>query len=80
LAVGAGLGIPIVLLFAMMFMSRSDTAREAVRRAERQLGGNFRYVVTAMKTSSGATGLNVNATVAAYNDEEIRSIQLQWNE
>lgn len=79
-AVGAGVGIPVILLIAMTFMSRSDVAREAVRRAELQLGGKYRYVITALKTSSGAKGTSVNATVAAYNESEVRSVQVQWSE
>jgi hypothetical protein len=80
LAVAMGVGIPVLGLIVMAVMSRSDTAREAIRRAELQLGGKYRYVITGMKTSSGARGTTVNATIAAYSDSEVRSVQLQWSE
>jgi hypothetical protein len=80
LAIGIGVGLPIFMLVVVALMSRSDTGREAVRRAEQQLGGTYRYVITSMSTSSGAKGRDVRASVAAYNDLEVRDVEVQWSE
>lgn len=78
LVVGAAL--PVLLVIILRFMVRSDTAHEAIRRAGQELGGQYQYVVTSMQMSSNRQEKSVVAVVPAYNDSEIRSIQISWKE
>ncbi len=79
-AIAAGIILPIALMALLSIMFRGDTAREAMRRAEQQLGGNYHYVVTNMQMSSNMTDKIVVAIVSAYSDTELKSIQVRWKE
>lgn len=78
LVVGALL--PVLLTVLLGLMIRSDTAHEAIRRAEEQLGQRYRYVVTSMQMSSNMQGKSVLAVVTAYDDSEIKRVQIRWKE
>lgn len=80
LALGVGVAIPLVAVSLGMHMSRGDTAREAMRRAEQQVGGQYQYVLTGLKVSSSSKGRHVSASVAAYNDAELRDVWVSWDE
>ena len=80
LAVGAGLALPVLLLTLLSFMFHGDTAHEAIRRAEQQLGGGYHYVVTNLQIESNANLKSFNATVAAYNDADLKNVQINWKE
>jgi hypothetical protein len=75
-----GVALPVLLVSLLRFMFRGDSAHEAIRRAEQQLGGNYHYVVTNMQVSSNMKEKSVFAVVTAYNDTEIKSIQVRWKE
>ena len=77
-ATGAGLALPVLLVTLLGFMFRGETAHEAIRRAQQQLGGNYQYVVTNMQMNSNMKETNVFAIVDAYNDTELKSIQVNW--
>jgi len=79
-AVAIGAALPVLIVVLLGFMFRSDTAQEAVRRAGQQLGGGYHYVVTSMQMRSNMKEKSVFAVVAAYNDTELKSIQVSWKE
>jgi hypothetical protein len=79
-AVAVGTALPLLIVTLLGFMFRSASAREAIRRAEQQLGGSYRYVVTNMQMQSNMNGKSVFAIVAAYNDTELKSIEISWKE
>lgn len=72
----AGAVFSLTLVTVMAVMTRTDSAREAILRAEQQLGGGFRYCVTSIKISKGSDGKTVRAVVAAYNASELRSVEI----
>jgi hypothetical protein len=80
LALMVGSALPLLLVLLLGFTFRGDTAHEAIRRAEQQLGGNYRYAVTSLQMSSNLDGTSVFAIVAAYNDTELKNIQVSWKE
>lgn len=75
-----GAALPLLLVTLLGFLFRGETALEAIRRAEQQLGGSYQYVVTSMQMSANMKEKSVFAVVAAYNDAEITSIQVRWIE
>lgn len=79
-AAGVGLALPVLLVILLRLILQGDTAHEAIRRAELQLGRKYHYVVTSMQMSSNMKGKSVFAIVTAYNDAELKSIQVSWKE
>lgn len=75
-----GAALPVLLTVLLGFMFRSETAHEAIRRAEQQLGAHYQYVVTSMHMSATMQEKSVLAVVTAYSDSEIKSIQIRWKE
>jgi hypothetical protein len=51
-----------------------ESAQKAKALAQEQLGPSFQYHVASMSTS----GNSGRASVTAYTDKEIRSVQVQW--
>ena len=80
LPIATGVALPVALITLLGFMFHSDAAHEAIRRAEQQLGGNYHYVITNMQMNSNTKETNVFAVVAAYNDTELKSVQLSWKQ
>jgi hypothetical protein len=79
-AIMAGLALPVFLAALLGLMLNGETAHEAIRRAKQQLDGNYRYVVTSMNMRSHMKEKSVVATVAAYNNAELKSIEVSWKE
>jgi hypothetical protein len=77
-ALAIGVAVPLIAAAAASALSRGAEAREAIRRAEAQRGGAYRYVLTGMKVRSSSGGTTVTATVAAYNESELENVQVSW--
>lgn len=75
-----GILLPLALGGFLGFLYRGDTAREAIRRAEQQVGGGYHLVVTNLTVSSNMREKRVLAIVAAYNDSELKSVRVSWKE
>jgi hypothetical protein len=91
MAWSAGVAIPIII--AMSLPSNSDDAKRAKEMAFEQLGPDysyyiesFRYVITTTTTGdkSGVTSTETKhyrgANVAAWNNNEIRLVEVRWPE
>lgn len=65
----------LVLAFGLSAgLLSGESAQKAKALAEEQLGPEFRYHVSSMSTS----GNSGHAVVLAYNNNEIRSVQVRW--
>ena len=80
LPIALGIALPIIIVAFLGLMLHGDTAKEAMRRAEQQLGSKYRYVVTNMQMQSNMKHKSVSARVAAYNDTELKIVQINWQE
>ena len=56
------------------WLLNGESAQKAKDLAQEQLGPNFQYHVSSMSVS----GKSGRASVIAYTDKEIRSVQVQW--
>lgn len=74
-AVFGGAALVVVLGVLMHFLLRGDAANEAIARAAKMDGPGFKYVVTSMNISNS----HVRATVTAYDDNEIRSENVEFD-
>ncbi|OCR00647.1 hypothetical protein BCD67_11775 [Oscillatoriales cyanobacterium USR001] len=72
------LGIALVVLLTgiMRFAVGGPAGAKAVDLARSKYGDNYKYHVQGMSWSNG----NVKANVTAYNEQEIRSIQVEWKQ
>ncbi|MGY0638955.1 MAG: hypothetical protein ACW7DW_18655 [Paraglaciecola chathamensis] len=68
-------GVLLVLAVGLSAgLLNGESAQKAKALAQEQLGPGFQYHVSSMSTS----GNSGHASVTAYTDKEIRSVQVQW--
>ena len=70
----------LLLLVILSLSTRGATAEQAKQRASAQVGPDFKLYVTSLHTSTTNDGKHIYAVVTAYNDKEIKSINLEWKE
>jgi hypothetical protein len=76
-----GAALPVGLAVIIMLTKHSDTALEAVKRANEEKGPSYHYFLSALSSSwTSVSGTHVRATVLAYTDSEIQTIRLEWRE
>lgn len=70
------LGVASIVLLTgiMQFTVNSPAGTKAVELARSQYGDNYKYHVTGMRWSNG----NVKANLTAYNEQEIKAVQVEW--
>ncbi|MFB2973829.1 hypothetical protein ACE1CD_33110 [Aerosakkonema sp. BLCC-F183] len=70
------LGVASIVLLTgiMQFTVNSAAGTKAVELARSQYGDKYKYHVTGMRWSNG----NVKASLTAYNEQEIKPIQVEW--
>ncbi|MBD2180025.1 hypothetical protein H6S82_19825 [Planktothrix sp. FACHB-1355] len=70
------LGVASIVLLTgiMQFTVNSPAGIKAVELARSQYGDNYKYHVTGMGWSNG----NVKANLTAYNEQEIKAVQVEW--
>lgn len=74
-------GCLAVGLFVFAFiLSHGETAEEAKQRAAAQVGPGYAFHVTSINISSSSGVKYVSVVVTAYNDTEIKSIEIEWEE
>ena len=68
----------IVLAIAVLsyFTSHGESAERAVRLAAAQYGTQYRYFVSGMSWS----GRSVRASLVAYNEQETKDVEVEWEE
>lgn len=76
----AGVAVLTAIVLVLTLMFHSNAGREATRRAQEQLGPGYHYVVTNMQIHWHGREKSVSAVVAAYNDSELKTVPVNWNE
>lgn len=73
-----GLGIALVTFLAIMLNMTLNgaTGAKAVELARQKVGPGYKYVTQSFSTGGGHT----RAIVAAYNDDEIKYVPVEWSE
>lgn len=71
------LGALLAVLTAagLLVAQHGESGRQALLLAQQQLGSGYRYHVTAIRWS----GTGATAEVTAFNDREIRNLQVAWS-
>jgi hypothetical protein len=71
-----GAALVVVLMVVVQTSVRTDAAREALAKIQREHGAHQRYFVSSFQSSGGA----VEATVIGYTDREINTYAVSWNQ
>jgi hypothetical protein len=75
-AIGLGAALVAFLAIVLNMTLNGATGAKAVELARQQLGPNYRYFTQSFSTGGGHT----SAVVAAYNDNEIKYVPVEWSE
>ncbi len=70
----SGVLIVVVVGALVHYLTLGESSEKAKQLAEAQVGPGYKFHVTAMHWSGSHGG----ATVTAYNEHEIKSVQVQW--
>jgi hypothetical protein len=76
----AGVGLVVLLVVFMFLLLGGESAGKARAIAEQQLGSNYRYHVSSLNIQMNSQGKYVSGMVTAWNDKEIRSVPVRWEE
>jgi hypothetical protein len=76
--IAIGLGVAIVAFLAIMLNMTLNgaTGAKAVELARQQLGPDYKYFTQSFSSGGGHT----SAVMAAYNDNEIKYVPVEWSE
>ena len=76
--VAIGFGVALLAFMAIMLNMTLNgaTGAKAVELAREQLGPNYKYFTQSFSSGGGRT----SAVVAAYNDNEIKYVPVEWSE
>lgn len=77
-----GFGVSLVILLAVIFSvtSGGETAERAKAIAMQEVGSGYSFYVGSMHTSYTNQGSSASVVVTAWNDREIKSIPVHWND
>ena len=76
----AGVGMVIVMIIFMTLLLGGETADRAKSMAEQQVGPGYRFHVSALNIATNNQGTSVSGVVTAWNDNEIRTVPVHWEE
>lgn len=71
----AGAALAILLAAMLQVTLKGQAAQEAIRLASKQYGGEYRYFVSSINWSS----IHVSARVTAYNEDETKEVEVEWD-
>lgn len=73
----------IFLIISQIFIGilfHSSIAQEAVAKADQKVGPGYKLTISNLNIISGNGITRANALVVAYNDNEVKTIPIQWEE
>ncbi len=76
LAFALGVVLVVFLASVMLVMAGGASGRKAVDLARAEYGKEYSYHVTAMQWTNG----HVSATLAAYNDDNLKQVIVKWDQ
>jgi hypothetical protein len=71
-----GMGLVATLAVAMQFMAHSKSAAKAVQLAREQVGPGYRFHLAGMRW----TGNQISADVTAYNELQVKTLTVKWQQ
>lgn len=78
--VASGSGLVLLLAISLPLLLGGESATKAKSIAEQQLGSSYRYHVSSLTVAKNAQGTFISGTVTAWNEKEVRSVPINWQE
>ncbi|MGB3508037.1 MAG: hypothetical protein WBA93_02080 [Microcoleaceae cyanobacterium] len=75
LAIILGIMYTLIMVVTMQLILRGETGTKAIEIAQIQYGNNYKYHVTGVRWE----GDRVKANLIAYNEREIKPIEVKWS-
>ncbi len=72
--------VSIVVSIAVPVMLGGEAGQRAVHLAGLKLGANYKYHVKSLKIKKSPEGKHVSGVVTAYNDNEIKTVEVDWTD
>jgi len=70
----------IVLVVVVGFMLHGASGQRACAEAKLKVGDRYKYCVSSLSMQSSGGRTHVAALVVAYNQKDIKRVEVQWNE
>lgn len=78
--VGMGIFLVISLVVFLSFFMGGETAEKAKLMAEKQVGSGYQFHVSNLNIIKNDTGTSIFGNVIAWNDNEIKNVEINWQE
>lgn len=75
-----GIGLVAVIVILIRLLTGGETARQAIDLATKQLGDGYDYHVSSLNIAWNNQGTVVSGVVTAWNDKEVRTVPVHWEE
>jgi hypothetical protein len=75
-----GFGLVVLLSLMLAVFLNGESANRAKREAAKEVGPGFALHVTSLYINDSLRHKSVSAVVTAWNDKEVRDIQVHWEE
>jgi hypothetical protein len=75
-----GIILVAILATALSFVMHSTTADRAIAEAKQKVGEGYKFHVTHLNMISSRGTTRVGALVTAYNDKEIKTVAVTWEQ
>jgi hypothetical protein len=75
-----GVGLVVVLGIFVTVLLGGESAMRAKSMAEKQMGPGYRFHVSSLSVAKNNRGTFVSGVVTAWNDNEIKSLPVHWEE
>jgi hypothetical protein len=70
----------VILVTALRFMLHGTAADRAIAEAKHQLGEDYKFYVTQLNVFTSGGRTRASALVTAYNEREIKTIPVAWDQ
>ena len=76
----AGVLLVLILVVGLGLMMHGATAEHAIAAAKQKVGEGYKFHVSSLSMQSSGNRTHVEVVVTAYNQKEIKSIPIEWDE
>lgn len=76
----SGSVLALILYVSVSLLFRGETADQAKARAQLMTEAGYKFFVTSIRRSSSGGKIRVQSRVVAYNSNEIKQVEVNWEE
>ncbi len=72
--------LSIIMVVSLSLLLRGEMVDQAKARAQFKTGAGYKFVVTSLRASSSGGKTRVRSRLIAYNSNEIKQVEVDWEE